>query len=149
MASQCSQDVPDRVTGIAFVDPIALCQKLTSRRLSGVGGQRRVDAVGDDRVLEVLKFVMGHEMVAKPSAMASAAPNGAPVSAACRPSRPGARDRISVPPTSGMRPIPTSGIAILVVSVTTRTLPWALIPTPPPITMPSISATYGLGKRPI
>ncbi len=41
--------------------------------------------------------------------------------------------------------MPTSGIAILVVSVTTRTLPCALTPTPPPITMPSISATYGLG----
>ncbi len=40
--------------------------------------------------------------------------------------------------------MPTSGIAIFVVSVTTRTLPCALTPTPPPITMPSISATYGL-----
>ena len=49
-----------------------------------------------------------------------------------------------MPPTSGMKPIPTSGIAIFVVSVTTRTLPWAPTPTPPPITMPSISATYGL-----
>ena len=48
-----------------------------------------------------------------------------------------------------MKPIPTSGIAIFVVSVTTRTLPWAPTPTPPPITMPSISATYGLLKRPI
>ena len=56
---------------------------------------------------------------------------------------------MSVPPTSGIKPMPTSGIAIFVVSVTTRTLPWALTPTPPPITMPSISATYGLRNRPI
>ncbi len=62
-----------------------------------------------------------------------------------RPSSPGARDRMKVPPTSGMNPIPTSGIAIFVVSVTTRTLPCALTPTPPPITMPSINATYGFG----
>lgn len=41
--------------------------------------------------------------------------------------------------------MPTSGIAILVVSVTTRMLPWPATPTPPPITMPSITATYGLG----
>ena len=54
---------------------------------------------------------------------------------------------MKVPPTSGMNPIPTSGIAIFVVSVTTRTLPWALTPTPPPITMPSINETYGFGYR--
>ena len=54
---------------------------------------------------------------------------------------------MKVPPTSGMKPIPTSGIAIFVVSVTTRTLPWALTPTPPPITMPSINETYGFGYR--
>ncbi len=77
--------------------------------------------------------------------MASAPVNGAPVSAACTPRWPGARDRMNVPPTSGMKPIPTSGMAILVVSVTTRTLPWALMPTPPPIVMPFITATYGLG----
>ncbi len=35
----------------------------------------------------------------------------------------------------------TSGIAILEVSVTTRTLPCADTPTPPPITMPSIRDT--------
>ena len=63
--------------------------------------------------------------------------------------QPGRARQDEVPPTSGMKPMPTSGIAIFVVSVTTRTLPWAPTPTPPPITMPSISATYGLGKRPI
>ena len=36
--------------------------------------------------------------------------------------------------------MPTSGIAIFEVSVTTRTLPCIPIPRPPPITMPSISA---------
>lgn len=37
--------------------------------------------------------------------------------------------------------MPASGMAILVRSVTIRTLPWAETPTPPPITMPSITAT--------
>ena len=41
--------------------------------------------------------------------------------------------------------MPTSGIAIFVVSVAIRTLPWALMPTPPPIVMPSMIATYGFG----
>ncbi len=36
-------------------------------------------------------------------------------------------------------------MAIFVVSVTTRWLPCALTPTPPPITMPSINETYGFG----
>jgi len=34
----------------------------------------------------------------------------------------------------------TSGIAIVERSVTIRMLPWAEMPTPPPIAMPSISA---------
>ena len=55
----------------------------------------------------------------------------------------------NAPPTSGMKPMPTSGIAIFEVSVTTRVLACALTPTPPPITMPSINDTYGLGNRPI
>ena len=37
--------------------------------------------------------------------------------------------------------MPTSGIAIFEVSVTTRTFACALTPTPPPITMPSINDT--------
>lgn len=45
------------------------------------------------------------------------------------------------PPTSGTNPIPVSGIAILDRSVTIRTEPWAERPTPPPITMPSMTAT--------
>ena len=77
--------------------------------------------------------------------MASAAANGTPESAACRPSPPGALASRYEPPTSGINPIPTSGMAILEVSVTTRTLPCAATPTPPPITMPSMIATYGLG----
>jgi hypothetical protein len=48
-------------------------------------------------------------------------------------------------PTPGTLPMATSGMAIWVLSVTTRTLPWAETPTPPPITSPSISATDGLG----
>ncbi len=45
--------------------------------------------------------------------------------------------------------MPTSGIAIFVVSVTTRVFACAPTPTPPPITMPSINDTYGLANRPI
>ncbi|SKU21883.1 Uncharacterised protein [Mycobacteroides abscessus subsp. abscessus] len=45
--------------------------------------------------------------------------------------------------------MPTSGIATLEVSVTMRMLACPPTPTPPPITMPSISATYGFGKRAI
>ena len=37
--------------------------------------------------------------------------------------------------------MPTSGMPSLVVSVTTRWLPCALTPTPPPITMPFMIAT--------
>lgn len=60
---------------------------------------------------------------------------------------PGAAASRWVPPTSGTKPIAVSGIATRERSVTTRTSPWADTPTPPPITMPSMSATYGLGKR--
>ncbi len=45
--------------------------------------------------------------------------------------------------------MPTSGMAIFEVSVTTRVFACALTPTPPPITMPSIIDTKGLGNRPI
>ena len=44
--------------------------------------------------------------------------------------------------------MPTSGIAIFEVSVTTRVFACALTPTPPPITMPSINDTKGLANRP-
>ena len=54
---------------------------------------------------------------------------------------PGERDNSHVPPTSGKKPRPTSGIASFVLSVTTRWLPCAASPTPPPITMPSMKAT--------
>jgi hypothetical protein len=64
------------------------------------------------------------------------------------PSAPGACDRKWLPPTSGNRPMFTSGIAIFVRSVTMRRPlsgpPWAM-PMPPPITTPSISAIYGFG----
>jgi len=63
------------------------------------------------------------------------------------PISPGQRGRKKLPPTSGNSPIPVSGMAKDVVSSATRWLPWTETPTPPPITMPEISATYGLGKR--
>ena len=53
----------------------------------------------------------------------------------------GERDNSQVPPTSGKKPSPASGIASLVRSVTMRWRPWAESPTPPPITMPSIKDT--------
>lgn len=54
-----------------------------------------------------------------------------------------------MPPTSGTNPIPVSGMATRERSVTTRTSPWADTPTPPPMTMPSMRATYGFGNRAI
>ena len=54
-----------------------------------------------------------------------------------------------VAPPSGNRPIPVSGIAKSVRSVATKCEPVADTPTPPPMTIPSTSATYGLGKRKI
>ncbi|SKZ71162.1 Uncharacterised protein [Mycobacteroides abscessus subsp. abscessus] len=74
-------------------------------------------------------------------AIASAPDSVPPVSAAYVPSWSGTRARRNVPPTSGTKPIPTSGMARRVLSVTTRVLPCAEIPTPPPITIPSMIAT--------
>ncbi len=48
MAAQCGDDVGNGVTGIAVVDPITLCGKLTRRRLDRMCGKRLLDAVGDD-----------------------------------------------------------------------------------------------------
>ena len=53
----------------------------------------------------------------------------------------GRRGRNQVAPTSGKKPIPTSGMANRKRSPATRCEPWIATPTPPPITMPSISAT--------
>ncbi|SLI74065.1 Uncharacterised protein [Mycobacteroides abscessus subsp. abscessus] len=41
--------------------------------------------------------------------------------------------------------MPTSGMPTLERSVTMRWLPWPDRPTPPPMTMPSMTTTYGLG----
>ena len=57
----------------------------------------------------------------------------------------GERDSSQVPPTSGKKPRPTSGIASLVRSVTTRWRPWADRPTPPSrrtITSGSLSGAF-------
>ena len=43
------------------------------------------------------------------------------------------------------KPMAVSGMAICVVSVTTRCEPCTDRPMPPPITMPFMMATYGLG----
>ena len=43
------------------------------------------------------------------------------------------------------KPIAVSGMAMTVVSVTIRCEPWTESPMPPPITIPFIMATYGLG----
>ena len=76
---------------------------------------------------------------------ASAPPTVAPVSARWVPSSPGARARRYSAPTSGKKPIAVSGMATRDRSVTRRRLPYAEMPTPPPITTPSMKATYGLG----
>ena len=83
--------------------------------------------------------------VATPAATASAVLSRSPVSAHQVPSAPGIRGRNQVAPTSGKKPMPTSGIANEKRSPATRCDPCTDTPTPPPITMPSISATYGLG----
>ena len=58
---------------------------------------------------------------------------------------PGARCRNQVPPTSGKKPMRVSGIATRVRGPAMRRLaPWAR-PMPPPIAMPSITATTGFG----
>ena len=77
--------------------------------------------------------------------MASPASKVSVVNATCVPSSPGVRASRYVPPTSGTNPMPTSGMPIFDRSVTMRVLPCAEMPTPPPITMPSITTTYGFG----
>ncbi len=58
---------------------------------------------------------------------------------------PGARCRNQVPPTSGKKPIRVSGIATFVRGPATRSVaPWAS-PIPPPMAMPSITASTGFG----
>ena len=49
-------------------------------------------------------------------------------------------------PTSGKRPMAVSGMAKSARSVATRKRPCAVSPTPPPMTMPSQRATWGLGS---
>ena len=67
-----------------------------------------------------------------------------PVNPKYVPISPGECDSSQVPPTSGKKPRPTSGIASFVLSVTTRWLECADSPTPPPITMPSMKDDIGL-----
>ena len=65
----------------------------------------------------------------------------APVSPRYMPTSPGQRGRNQVPPTSGKKPIPVSGMANRVRSVAIRKSPCTEIPTPPPMVMPSSRAT--------
>ena len=83
--------------------------------------------------------------VATPSARQSAALIRAPVSASHTPDSPGRRGRNHPPPTSGKRPMPVSGMAKTVRSVATRQRQGSDRPTPPPMTIPSMTATTGLG----
>ena len=77
--------------------------------------------------------------------MASTAFMRSPVKARYVPTKPGARANRYDTPTSGKNPMPTSGIATDERSVTTRCAACAEMPTPPPITTPSITATIGFG----
>ena len=88
----------------------------------------------------------GTSTSAMPQCRASAAFSGAAVSARNNPVRPGMRGRNQLPPTSGNRPMPISGIARRVASVTTRCDAPTIRPTPPPITMPWPHTRNGFGK---
>mmetsp|Transcript_91948 Transcript_91948/g.274366 ORF Transcript_91948/g.274366 Transcript_91948/m.274366 type:complete len:222 (+) Transcript_91948:254-919(+) len=57
------------------------------------------------------------------------------------------RGRAHVVPTSGKRPMPVSGIANMVFSVAMRIGLWMESPTPPPMTMPSQTATCKMPWR--
>jgi len=70
-----------------------------------------------------------------------------PVRAKNMPSELGIRAKKCDTPTSGKSPICVSGMANNVVSVATRYFPWIDNPTPPPITIPCIKATYGICKE--
>mmetsp|Transcript_19327 Transcript_19327/g.61587 ORF Transcript_19327/g.61587 Transcript_19327/m.61587 type:complete len:230 (+) Transcript_19327:245-934(+) len=72
----------------------------------------------------------------------------APVSARYIPSAPGARAAVSANPTSGHRPMSTSGIAKRVFSVHTAAAPWTEIPAPNPMVIPSHRAMYGTRHSP-
>ena len=67
--------------------------------------------------------------------------HGLPVKPKYVPISPGERDNRKVPPTSGKKPRPTSGIASFVLFRHHAMAAWAESPTPPPITMPSMKAT--------
>ncbi len=145
-AAQFGDDVGDRLAGEALVDPVPLGQKGTGGRLRRVRGQGGVDAVGHHRSLEGGEGVVRDEVVGETHRDGV----GAGERGTCQRGVQAKAARVratagSVPPTSGMKPMPTSGMPIFVVSVTTRMPACALTPTPPPITMPSITATYGLG----
>ena len=94
-AAQCGDDVGDGLARRSTRRSIRRCaSKGTRGRLDRRGRparrrrRRRSTACGE----RVAAASCGTKWSAKPIAMASAPENGAPVSAACRPSRPGARD---------------------------------------------------------
>ncbi|CFO33056.1 Uncharacterised protein [Bordetella pertussis] len=82
---------------------------------------------------------------ASPAKKASEAFTCAPVSARNSPVRPGMRLSSQLPPTSGNSPMVISGMAMRVVSLTTRWLAPIIRPTPPPMTMPWPQHSTGLG----
>mmetsp|Transcript_8217 Transcript_8217/g.37437 ORF Transcript_8217/g.37437 Transcript_8217/m.37437 type:complete len:240 (-) Transcript_8217:893-1612(-) len=86
--------------------------------------------------------------VANPKTFASKPLSLLPVSASIVPNSPCTLLRKCVPPTSGTSPMAHSGIDRTVRSVAHRCEPFTETPQPPPITMPSMSATCGVVKRP-
>ncbi len=110
-----------------------------------MAAQHLGDLLRPQRGEERGQLVRRYEVVGQPAQQRVPGPTTAPVRARWVPSSPGARASRYVPPTSGTKPIPVSGMATFDRSVTIRTLPCAETPTPPPITMPSMTATYGFG----
>ena len=83
--------------------------------------------------------------VPMPMSRQSPARRRLPVRAIHAPNPSGSRLRTCPVPTSGNSPIPVSGIANIVRSVTTRCDACTDRPTPPPIVIPSMNATTGFG----
>ena len=138
--------------GENIFDAVTVEQPVDRRRRCGASfaspgrfGKGRERGVDRDRAAQRLgeigkprrRHPMGGDLAATPSA----APSRSPVSAQYAPSSPGSRGRNQVAPTSGKKPMPTSGMANRKRSPATRCEPCTDTPTPPPMQMPSISAT--------
>ena len=133
MLEQSTKDRADVVPGVALVDPVPLV--LAWSRAAGAPRSRPTRQCRYCRPTRSTPLPAaarsapgsrsaGRKRSANPAEIASAAPNRAPVNAACVPNSPGALDSRYSPPTSGASPIAVSGIPTCDVSVTIRMLQW-------------------------